>query len=102
MSAWCFFKERVTPGFGGGIVNGLGMLGFRSVVRISHEFAGTPHIVHLGIKKAGQFLWCYSEMTPAFLLAGPIFFWYSDNPLIFPRVASHSISHRKCADKCWP
>ncbi len=73
MSAWCSFKERVTPGFGGEIFNGLGMLGFKSVVRISHEFVGTPHIVHLGIKKAGQFLRCYLAMTPAFLLAGPIF-----------------------------
>ncbi len=59
--------------YGGEILNGLGMLGFKSVVRILHEFVGTPHIVHVRIKKAGQFLWWYWEMTSAFLLAGHIF-----------------------------
>ncbi len=38
-------------GYVGKISNGLGMLGFRSVVQLSHEFLGMPYIVHARIDR---------------------------------------------------
>ncbi len=51
--------------------------------------------------RANQFFWHYWEMTSCNSFAWTHFFWGWYNLLIVARVASQSISHRKCADECW-